>query len=1246
MDKLLEKKPVQLKDERIQLFALIDRFDASIRQYQAEYSGLAEEEKKDIEQRRSEKEQKLSELRSLQKKEREDALNKHNRALQKYSLSISDENTTARSKTDKFERNYNESVKNENARINGDREKNEEIIKTYRGFVKELDENIHRLSVMLGKSRKGKSDLDRIRKEIRGYIPAITSRSIALSYLSGEVKTEAARLRTEVRELTESLPKKIFLKGKRNEAIKELLTIQSDAQAALKWIEDDIARSGKMQRDASEKRLRSLREDCNRNKQEVIDSKEKTIKELNEKTDRENRGYNAYIKQLTASHEKDYEENERKFDSQIKNAAAKWADEKKKCDAKFVSFMDEQYPGDKMNAWINRFWYHPRSVEDYSKISGTVCLNTLIGMAVLDISDWVSGMTGATVSKVLTNYITLFGRNREQANKSFKEKTVLLPYSISVEKGESLMISLDDDDNSAERAKTMINAISMRLLRSVPACTMRFMLFDAAGMGSFVNLKALDPANIINPTEPTVKSLVISEAREHSHMTKQLAETEISMSSIEGQLISFDSIREFNEANPLSKQIYRPLLMMNFPSGLEQEELRTLNKLIADCSGLGFSMIAAQPDRLYQSVKAEIRPILDEIAARMLRLRLTAGKKGLKVLGTSSRSEKRAEVLLYGLPKKENMEGIISEIRRESVEASRILIRFSESKDVFPQKSGWFTESGEGGVIVPVGYLEGGQPFKIQFDDRHINTLILGNTGSGKTNLLHIMMMNMMLRYDPSEVAIYLIDFKYGLDFSIYTKYDLPNFKTIGIGSDPEYALAMLKGIEKEQQRRSKYIGDKYHKISEYNAANPDDRLNRIIFIIDELYVLAEKADDRIRKEILQLINVLAHQTRAVGIHLVLSGQDLDKLEYFETIKNQCSTRIALKCEDEQVRLLMTEDGVAKMHSIDLTDQGACVFSITGGSNPQIEHTAYIDSAEQDDLLTLIHRHYLDSHVMTDVKIMMSKVEDNINHPLQMFVEKGYITELDGRMLTGDPVSTERELNLKPSGNLWIAGGNISDESSDCGNSVLFFAAYSLMLQKMNNGNTDIICTNVADMPTRNIDDEEKDLTGQLASSYEKLFTYGRAGECLKTLSSLLDELDRRRADTSLCSKSVWWILIKPEMDALLFDNGSFIIDFKELLINGPKYNIHTIMWNHDIKSTQKLITQIDRSLFNERISLEMNQEDMRTVNGSDLKPEPKGYKAVLTGSGRSMLFRVYDLPDGLWMNKLFSQIDSYLAGK
>ena len=207
---------------------------------------------------------------------------------------------------------------------------------------------------------------------------------------------------------------------------------------------------------------------------------------------------------------------------------------------------------------------------------------------------------------------------------------------------------------------------------------------------------------------------------------------------------------------------------------------------------------------------------------------MDTGHKGLRVIQTDSVTERNAEIFLYGLPDQHTAAAIAKEIRRDSVEASRVLIRFTEAKGVCPDRGQWFRQKADDGIVVPVGYLEGGQPFKLQFDDQHVHAVIMGNTGSGKTNLLHVLMTNIMLRYAPEEIMIYLIDFKYGLDFRMYTQYNLPNFRTISINNDPEFALAMLQNLEKEQQERSILMGSRYQKISEYNAANPGKRLNRM----------------------------------------------------------------------------------------------------------------------------------------------------------------------------------------------------------------------------------------------------------------------------------------------------------------------------------------------------------------------------------------------------------------------------------
>lgn len=123
-----------------------------------------------------------------------------------------------------------------------------------------------------------------------------------------------------------------------------------------------------------------------------------------------------------------------------------------------------------------------------------------------------------------------------------------------------------------------------------------------------------------------------------------------------------------------------------------------------------------------------------------------------------------------------------------------------------------------------------------------------------------------------------------------------------------------------------------------------------------------------------------------------------------------------------------------------------------------------------------------------------------------------------------------------------------------------------------------------------------------------------------------------------MCKNGIWWFFIRPEVTNGGVDDSSLIIDLKELLQNGPDVNVHTILWNADIKRAQKM--QMDRSLFKDRICLEMSPEESKIVNGAEIKPMPEGYKALLIGNN-TMRFRVCDSPDGKWMNSLFDRLNS-----
>lgn len=1243
MDELLKQKPSQLADERTEMFALIDRFTAVIEAYKKQYASTVEKKNKDLQQRNAEKNDTLKRLKDLQEKEQKKALKDHNSALGSIDKQIVNCQSHASDRIKEQESRYLRSEKEEHAALNAAPRADEARLKVYRETSSHIQKVISGVDILLGKTLKGISKLKRIVDSFDKPQINITGRQEALDAVEKSVANEADRIYYKIKDITESLPKKVIFNRKRTSCIKALIEMDLSAQEAIHWLELESRREQQERQAKSNERCARLRSECNQNKQAIMNKRDEDVRLLQEEREQAKKQYQRSSEQMRTNHNIKYTEQEKYFSLQIANATAQWQAELNRCSNMFVSRMEEEFPAKRMNSWLNQFWYHPRNVDDYSKVD-FMQLNTLIGMAVVDISSWYSGETGAVIKNVLTKYICLFGQNKEQATKAYKDAKISLPYTISIEEGTSLLISFDD--GADERAKVILNAIGMRLLRSVQACQMRFHLIDADGIGTFGRLMSLDPAMGNNPSEPIVKSFVIGEGGQ-VHSTKadiaaQIAEMKITMDDLSRQLINYGSIREFNQGNPLSKQIYRPILMMNFPLGLGETEIRTLNAMATDCSKWGFSMILAQPDKVINAVKPELQAAIGELRKNALCLRMEKNSKSLKVINANSVTERDAGILLYGLPDDIKIAEIAGEIRRDSVEASKVLIKFTEAKGICPERSLWFSQKADNGIVVPVGYLEGGQPFKLQFDDKHVHAVIMGNTGSGKTNLLHVLMTNTMLRYAPEEVMIYLIDFKYGLDFRMYTQYNLPNFRTISISNDPEFALAMLQNIEKEQQDRSARMGSRYQKISEYNSANPGEHLNRILLIVDELYELAKQATDEVQKSILKKIDSFAHQTRAFGIHMVVCGQDLDKIENFETIKNQCTTRLALHCEDEQVKMLMDDAGVARMHTIDSNDQGACVFSLSNGSNPQIEHTTYLGAEQQEKVLGEIHKHYLDKKHITKVKVLLTKVSDNPNHLIQMFITKGHISELkNNRLLVGEPISMERELNLCPMENIWVTGGiggHKSDEAFEAGNSIMFFSAMSLLLAKFKSNKLDIMCTNCSDHPMRDIEEEEKDLIGQLASTQADLFKYSTGEKYREVLKWLLGELDNRRNKTKPCDRALWWFLVRPEIINEVGDDSAAVIDLKELIQNGPQYNIHTILWNADIKRAQKM--QIDRTLFKDRICLDMSSDDSKAVNGSELKPAPEGYKAVLIGNN-TMRFRVYDLPDGKWMNDLFSRINS-----
>ncbi len=211
-------------------------------------------------------------------------------------------------------------------------------------------------------------------------------------------------------------------------------------------------------------------------------------------------------------------------------------------------------------------------------------------------------------------------------------------------------------------------------------------------------------------------------------------------------------------------------------------------------------------------------------------------------------------------------------------------------------------ESSAYGLRAVVG-RDGRDPFTLALDDATPHVLLGGRSGAGKTNVLLVLLYALASRYSPTELGMYLLDFKEGVSFVEFTPTAadpswIPHAQTVGIESDREYGLAVLRTLVREMNRRAgalKTAG--VTKLADLRASQPDAVVPRLVVVIDEFQVLFA-GNDTIARDAVAALEDLARKGRSYGIHLILASQTIAGIEALYTKKDsifgQFPLRIAL----------------------------------------------------------------------------------------------------------------------------------------------------------------------------------------------------------------------------------------------------------------------------------------------------------------------------------------------------------------
>jgi DNA segregation ATPase FtsK/SpoIIIE, S-DNA-T family len=184
---------------------------------------------------------------------------------------------------------------------------------------------------------------------------------------------------------------------------------------------------------------------------------------------------------------------------------------------------------------------------------------------------------------------------------------------------------------------------------------------------------------------------------------------------------------------------------------------------------------------------------------------------------------------------------------------------------------------------VPVGVTAGGEPLVLDLKEAAEggigpHGLVVGATGSGKSELLRTIVAGLAATHPPDQLAFVLVDFKGGAAFADLAPLPQVAGLITNLQSDlsmVDRAMAALRGELARRQRLLHHNGNQPD-LRAYTARRAlDPRLEplpQLLIVVDEFGELLAA-----RPEFLDLFAAIGRVGRSLGMHLLLASQRLDE---------------------------------------------------------------------------------------------------------------------------------------------------------------------------------------------------------------------------------------------------------------------------------------------------------------------------------------------------------------------------------
>ena len=790
-----------------------------------------------------------------------------------------------------------------------------------------------------------------------------------------------------------------------------------------------------------------------------------------------------------------------------------------------------------------------------------------------------------------------------------------------------------------DKAAAALLGVMVRVLANTPPGKARFTFIDPVGLGQnvadFMHLGDLN------------KDLISGKAwSEPQHIEQQLTLlTEHIETVIQTCLRNeFATIRDYNRERHEVAQPFRFLVVNDFPVNFTDSAARRLVSIVKNgprCGVYTFIVYDAGKKLPYGFELADLENAAVKIAYR--------GDSGKFVW-----QDKHFDEFLLTLddaPPKELTQAIVKKSGEVAIPAMKFDVPFERILAAAElEKEVWWKASSAEKLTVPLGPAGARALQHLTLGgEQEAHALLVGRTGSGKTNLMHVIITAIALKYSPEEVQLYLIDFKGGVGFKRYAEYHLPQAKVIAIESEREFGMSVLQGLDAELKRRSEaFRSAGVDSLAGYRANMASENLMpRIFLIVDEFQEFFTENDD-LGQQAKTIFERLARQGRSYGIHFLLATQSLSgSAQLPASIMGQIKVRIALPCSEADSRLILADDNKAARA---LSQAGEAIYNpmgglIEGNNRFQVARFSDADLSKYLSAVAESKRNGRSPLIFEGNELAHLKECTRLNEALQAQDWPAGNKGVD--ILLGEPIAilppVAAALRRQSGRNLMV----LSREEGE-GVGICIAAAVSILAQQAPQ-KTRIY---IADFTTA--DSEWAGCAREVADNFPGQITIlSRQRDVPVTLAAIAKEV-QARGDSAPPAENVFLILqgmhrIKPLREDMEDENGNNAVELLKLILrDGPEVGVHVIAWADTWGNATRGLDRRGMGEFGLRVAAVMESGDsMNFLDSLAASKISKPHRALFYDEdrpGQLVAFRSYALPPTAWLHEVGRTLKSRRA--